>query len=52
MKENTGADTYEFEKTITTASAIIHIYRPVITEEERARRMAQIEKAAANLLRS
>lgn len=29
---------------------IVHVYRPELTPEERARRMAQIEAAAAKLL--
>jgi len=42
-------DEYYFEKTITLPNAIINIYRPIITEEERARRMKEIEKAAVRL---
>lgn len=34
---------------LITDKAIIKIYRPVLTEEERAKRMKAIEKAAINL---
>lgn len=39
-------------KTIVTKNAIIRIHQPVLTEEERAKRMATIEKAAINLARA
>ena len=41
----------EYYDPIETRSekAIVRVYRPVLTEEERARRMKQIEKAAADL---
>lgn len=39
-------------KTIVTKNAIIRIHQPVLTEEERAKRMAAIEKAAINLARA
>lgn len=35
-----------------TEKAIIRIHRPVLTEEERAKRMKAIEKAAINLARA
>lgn len=35
---------------IVTKNAIIRIHHPVLTEEERARRMKAIEKAAINLV--
>lgn len=34
---------------LRTKNAIIRIHRPVLTEEERAKRMKAIEKAAINL---
>lgn len=40
----------EPSKTIITDKCIIHIHHPDITEEERAKRMKAIEKAAANLI--
>lgn len=40
---------YVFEKTIEFPNMIAKIYRPVITEEERKRRMRKIEKATQNL---
>lgn len=42
-------DEYYFEKTITMPNAVINIYRPIITEEERARRVKAIEEAAVRL---
>lgn len=32
-----------------TKNAIVRMYKPILTEEERAKRMKAIEKAAANL---
>lgn len=43
---------YYPEQTIITKKAIIHIHRPVLTEEERAKRMKAIEKAAIDLILS
>ena len=43
-------DTYTYERTIEFPGLIARIYRPVLTDEERAKRMARIHKAAANLL--
>ena len=37
-------------KTIVTKNAIIRIHQPVLTEDERAKRMAAIEKAAIKLV--
>lgn len=37
---------------LITDKAIIKMNRPVLTEEERARRMKAIEKAAVNLARA
>lgn len=37
---------------IITKNAIIRIHHPDLTEEERARRMKEIEKAAINLVRA
>ena len=34
----------------TSEKAVIKVYRPILTEEERARRMKLIKKAAAELL--
>lgn len=33
-----------------TKNAIVRMYRPILTEEERAKRMKAIEKAAINLV--
>ena len=35
---------------IRTAAAIVRVHRPDLSPAERARRMKEIEKAAANLL--
>lgn len=37
---------------VITKNAIIRIHRPVLTEEERAKRMKAIEQAAINLVRA
>lgn len=39
-------------QTIITKNAIIRIHRPILTEEERAKRMKAIERAAINLARA
>lgn len=39
-------------ETLITPKAIILIRRPVLTDEERAKRMKAIEKAAINLVRA
>lgn len=38
--------------TLETPKYIVRIWRPIITEEERAKRMAEIKKAAENLARA
>lgn len=42
-------DKYYPPTTFVTPGAIITIHRPILTEEERAKRMKAIEKAAINL---
>ena len=32
--------------------AVVRVQRPILTEEERARRMQQIHRAAANLMKA
>jgi hypothetical protein len=44
-------DSYMEAKTMHFPGMIVRVYRPILTEEERARRMAAIHKEAANLLR-
>jgi ribosome recycling factor len=44
-------DTYSRMETITSGNAIIRVHFPDLTEEERSRRMKQIHKAAADLIR-
>ncbi len=45
-------DTYMEPITIEAPGAIIRVYRPILTEEERARRMKRLHDAAAELLKS
>lgn len=49
MKEK---DTYNEPKTFEFPGAVIKVYSPILTEEERKRRMAQIAKSAEMLLKS
>lgn len=44
------SDVYGEEKVYYYPGAIVRVRRPILTEEERARRMKIIEKAAADLL--
>lgn len=44
-------DTYKLDMVIESASAIIRVYRPVLTEAERKKRMEEIKKKAAALLK-
>ncbi len=44
------ADTYKEVKVYKSKNCIARVLRPEITEEERARRYKEIEKAAAALL--
>jgi hypothetical protein len=44
-------DQYQLDKTIQFPGMVVRVYRPILTEEERARRMAAIHKQAANLLK-
>lgn len=45
-------DTYSEPKTYNYPNAVVKVYSPVITEEERKRRMEQIAKSAERLLKS
>ena len=45
-----GQDVYQEPQIITFPNMIVRVYRPVLDEEERARRMKQISKAASDLL--
>lgn len=45
-------DIYEEPSILRTKNAIIKVYKPILTEEERARRMKLIRDAAASLLMS
>lgn len=44
-------DEYMEPVVIEKPGAIIRVYRPILTEEERARRMKRLHDAAANLLK-
>ena len=46
-----GQDTYIFEKTIEFPGMVARIFRPVLTEEEKNKRMQKIHKASSNLLK-
>lgn len=43
-------DTYGDPQIFKFPGMTVRVYRPILTEEERARRMKEIEKAAAALL--
>lgn len=45
-------DTYGEPKTFTCPGVVAKVYSPILTEEERQRRMAQIAKSAERLLKS
>ena len=45
-------DTYSEPKTIELPGAVIKVYSPVLTDEERKRRMERIAKSAERLLNS
>ena len=49
MKVN---DTYKEPKTIEYPNAVVKVFSPVLTEEERKRRMEMIAKSAERLLNS
>lgn len=43
-------DTYSEAKTFTYPGIVAKVYSPILTEEERQRRMAEIAKSAERLL--
>lgn len=43
-------DTYGEPKIITSPGIVAKVYSPILTDEERQRRMAQIAKSAERLL--
>ena len=45
-------DTYSEPKTIELPGCVATVYSPILTEEERQRRMARIAESAARLLKS
>lgn len=44
-------DTYSEPKIIEYPNAVVRVYSPILTSEEREKRMKEIGKAAAQLLR-
>ena len=42
---------YSLEKTIKYPNLVARIYRPILTEDEKNRRMREIQKATANLVK-
>lgn len=44
-------DTYAEPITYTYPNAVVRVFRPILTPEERERRMKQIAKSAAELLK-
>ena len=45
-------DKYQDPKVFTYPGAVAKVYSPILSEEERQRRMARIAKSAENLLKS
>ena len=45
-------DTYSEPKIITYTGIVAKVYSPILTDEERQRRMAEIAKSAERLLRA
>lgn len=45
-------DTYGEPKTIEFPNAVVKVYSPILTDEERKRRMERIAKSAERLLSS
>lgn len=52
MATKMGQDTYGEPKVIHTDGATIRIFTPILTEEERERRMERIKYCAVELLRA
>lgn len=42
---------YSLERTIELPNTIVRIYRPILTEEEKNKRMQRIKNASANLIK-
>lgn len=43
---------YELKKVFTSEKAVVRVFSPIITEEERKKRMGQIRKEAEKLLKA
>ena len=52
FKLKTSKDVYAEPYILNLPGAVVTVRRPILTEEERARRMKAIHDAAADLLRS
>lgn len=50
MARQKQADTYTKYKEIRTDNAIINIFRPILSDDERERRYKEIARAAAELI--
>ena len=46
-----GQDTYTLERTIEFPNMVARIFRPVLTEDEKNKRMQNIHNASANLMK-
>ena len=44
-------DTYEFDRELKSEKAVVRVYRPILSDEERQRRMRAIHRAAETLLK-
>lgn len=44
-------DTYTLKKTITFSNAVARVFSPIISNEEREKRMKAIHKASSNLMK-
>lgn len=42
---------YYLDRVFTFPNAVANVYRPIITEDERARRMRRVESSAAELIK-
>lgn len=51
LRAKTHPEEYYPPETFVSGNAIITVYRPILTDEERARRMKRIEASAAALIR-
>lgn len=52
MKKEKSKDEYYFAGETRTGNAIVRVYRPILTEEERARREEEIKKATVKFMKA